>query len=260
MSITISEPVLLVVNADSCHHCRVLVEKKDSITKAMTSKFPKVNNIWLSLDKMNFSILPCESLIPVKHFPIIFYFPRGVWGAYLVGDYSRKIWIMSHLYHEYGLPYDANGITRWLDQVIEPGDRSENIDNWSNTDIYPETQHRSGDDVYRRHSVSPEEAITRDDVYRHHPTEESVQRSEPVYKPVERPEPVARTTSPGFYGKNFGPTGCHNKGFNGGFGFNHETSEVTLSIGNDTLKTTLSLNAGNVLKTLGGYLAILSSR
>jgi hypothetical protein len=123
-----SGPVLLVVNADTCRHCKVLIEKKDSITKAVKSKFPKINNVWVSLDKMSFSLFPFESIIPVKYFPMIFYFPTGSWESYLSGDVSRDVHIMGI---DLGLKYDVEGIITWLDLVVEPQYQPVIADKWS---------------------------------------------------------------------------------------------------------------------------------
>ena len=128
MTTSMSEPVLLVINSDQCSHCKVLLEKKDSITKAINAKFPKLLNIWVSLDKFK---LPAIPHISIPHLPIIFYFPQGAWGKYITGDYSCKISVMSNETITLGVKYDVDKITQWLEKVIQPEDRAEVHDNWS---------------------------------------------------------------------------------------------------------------------------------
>lgn len=123
-----SEPVLLVVNADTCHYCEVLIKNKASITQAVKSKFPKINNVWVSLDKMSFSIFPFEWMIPNRHFPILFYFPTGAWESYISGESFRMVHIMDG---STGFEYNLEGIISWLDKVVQPQDRTVIADNWS---------------------------------------------------------------------------------------------------------------------------------
>lgn len=144
-----SEPVLLVINADTCSHCTALIEKKDLVTQAVKIAFPKLRNVWLSLDKLS---LPWKSPIPIPHFPIIFYFPKDVFAQYIAGDHTHKVWVMDRYALAEGSRYDVDGIIRWLNKVVESQDRSDDHDKWSSDVI--------SDDI----KLAYESALIKDDV------------------------------------------------------------------------------------------------
>lgn len=114
------DPVLLVLNADTCSPCHVLMHDQSHINQSIHNTYPDMRVIWVCVDRMNFSIFPEYAREVIKHVPIVMYFPLGMWEEYLRGHLSDDVFIMdSEAMQRYGECYSEETILAWLKDCMK---------------------------------------------------------------------------------------------------------------------------------------------
>lgn len=115
-----SPPLLLIFNADTCSHCQIFLAKRKETNQAIKEKYPNLRYIWVTLDKMDVSVLSPTLKEQLQFFPICIYYGPGEWEQMTDTHMSGTVMTMADTQN--GLTWGPEKIMDWLEKVAAPRD------------------------------------------------------------------------------------------------------------------------------------------